>query len=254
MAAQQCLRCGTPYLPGDSVCFTCGAPIGEGKSTTQPVAVPKVRPPTPSHPAGMAISAAAPAVRPTATGRQPAVPAPRRRRIWPLALVGVVLAALLAAGLGMVVRASLAGPPIAHLTLYRDSVHHFSFQRPALWSVTTESDGVLLSDSADPSAVASTLRVSVALPAAGEDAATHARTLASQLGLGSAATRQFAGATWEQRIGQVTGTDGAVRQVFVLVTLYDGQLYTIQCASPITSFDATNSLVYQPLLASFAFN
>jgi hypothetical protein len=77
--------------------------------------------------------------------------------------------------------------------------------------------------------------------------------LASQQGLNAAPTTQLAGATWEQRAGQATGRDGVVRATTIYVTLRGGQVYVITLSSPLATFSSTNTLVYQPLLASFQF-
>lgn len=41
-AGGRCLRCGTPYEPDDTVCYHCGAPIGETEGDTAPVKVVRV--------------------------------------------------------------------------------------------------------------------------------------------------------------------------------------------------------------------
>ncbi|MBF6592303.1 MAG: hypothetical protein IVW57_17460, partial [Ktedonobacterales bacterium] len=135
--------------------------------------------------------------------------------------------------------------------LYTDSAHRFRFVRPALWTLTPEADGALLTDSNG----ASTIRVTVAPSAAGETAQTRAAALVTAtpaLAI-TPPERQIADQSWVQLTGQVTGTDGAVRKVADYVTLRGGQVYLIECVSPIASYDATNNLVFQPLFASFAF-
>ena len=270
MAAQTCLRCGAPIEPDDTVCYACGAPIGDTKTPTQPVNVPRtaeraaVSPSaTASHPVASAAQEAAPhgptpsqplATRPVAAVA-PAHPDAARQATpsnrWVLLLLGAVLLAALAVGAGLVVRAVLAGPPVARTTLYRDTRFGYSFQRPALWSTTAQPDGVLLTDSDG----ASTVRISVSTPNDNQSAAAAVGAIASATpGLTAAPAAQFAGQTWEQVSGQVTGADGAVHQVVVYATLHDSQLYLVTCSSPLASFDATNNLVFQPLLSSFTFH
>src|SRR5262245_43854343 len=100
MESGNCLRCGAPYEPGDTVCYTCGAPIGETRVNTQPVRavrVPKAEPaaePAASQP----IIRAAAVVQPPSFA--PATPAPaalaphrpRRRARWLGILAGCLLA------------------------------------------------------------------------------------------------------------------------------------------------------------------
>ncbi|HLJ81916.1 MAG TPA: hypothetical protein VKT52_10550, partial [Ktedonobacterales bacterium] len=100
----------------------------------------------------------------------------------------------------------------------------------------------------------STATVTVATPNQGDTAQSRADALATSLGLTAAPPQTIGGDTWEQRTGQFTGADGAVRQAAVFVTLHDGLLYTIQVTSPVASFSSLNNLVFQPLLASFQFS
>ena len=261
MATQTCLRCGAPAAADATVCFTCGAPIGEVETPTQPVPIPRIpssaespadEPYAPAEARVGATAAVAVAPRRLSLGRG-AGGAPAARRRWPLiALVAVLLVAALG-GIGYVVYASLgslSGAPVAQKSTYHDPHHRFAFTQPALWLTSAGADGVLLTDSDGTS----TARITIAAPTAGEDAAAHADALATQRGgLSSAPARSFAGAAWEQRTGQVTGSDGAVRQVVVLVTLHSGTLYTIEFSSPVASFAGIDNLVYQPLAASFTF-
>jgi hypothetical protein len=251
MESNTCLRCGSPYEPNQTVCFTCGAPIGETRSSTQPVPAVKIpRPATEPAPelersASVPVHAAVPSV-PATPGAAP----PRGRRRWLVVALAVVLVLAVAGGLAYAVRVLTAGPPVARQSLYQDPQHRFRLQRPTLWLVTPLPDGVSLTDTDG----ASTVRVTVDLPPTpGETARAAADALAAQLGLSAAPPEQIAGQSWEQRSGQVTGTDGAVREEIVLVTLHGGQLYTIQLSSPVASYEGTNNLVFEPLLASFAF-
>jgi hypothetical protein len=182
-----------------------------------------------------------------------AQPSSRKKRRWPLVALVAVLIPLVAVGAAYVVRGVTAGPPVAHETIYRDPQHRFSFQRPALWHLIALPNGVTLTDSDNTSTITSTATITVEQPMPGEVAKAHADTLATQQTLTAAPAQQIGGDTWEQRSGQVTGADGAVREVVVFVTLHEGQLYVIQLSSPLNSFSGVNSLVYQPLLASFTF-
>lgn len=248
---ETCLRCGTPYEQGQTVCFKCGAPIGETRSSTQPVPAIKV-------PQVDEASQPAPAAEParafttSVTTAQQEAPSTKRRRRGGGWLVPLVCVLVLAAGGGAayVVRTLTAPPPLASATVYHDPQHRFSFQRPTLWLVTPAADGVTLTDSDG----ASTAQVTVDAPAPGETAQTQAKALATQLDLTAAAPQQIGGESWEQAAGQVTGADGAVRQLVVYVTLHDGELYTIELSSPVASYSGTNNLVFQPLLASFSFS
>lgn len=255
---ETCLRCGADYEPGQTVCFKCGAPIGETRASTQPVPAVKVPraeepgQPAPAH-AGTAVgAAAAQVVAAPATLAGDATPRPSRgrRRGGTVVILVCILVLVAGGGAAYVVRGLTAAPPVASTSVYHDPRHRFSFQRPTLWLVTAASDGVTMTDSSG----ASTAQVSVAAPQAGETAQSHAQALATRLGLSGAAEQQIAGQQWEQRSGQVTGTDGAVRQVTVYVTLHGGELYTIQCSSPVASYDSTNNLVFAPMLASFTFS
>lgn len=255
-AAGVCLRCGKPYDAGDTVCYSCGAPIGETQTPTQPVRAvrrpPPPEPPEPPQPPQPAppqpASAPAQTLPAVATASVPE-PAPGRGRVWPrvLLLCVVVLAAL--GGAAYAMQKLTAAPPVASSTLYQDAGHRFRFQRPTLWTLATSNAGVTLTDSDG----VSTARVLAAEPASGEVAAAHADALAKQDGLQAAPSRDFAGETWQQRAGQVAGADGVVRQEVILVAERNGTLYTIQFSSPVATFTSLDNLVFQPLLDSFAF-
>jgi hypothetical protein len=293
-----CLRCGTPYEPDDTVCYHCGAPIGESEGDTAPVRVVRVNGSTNAAPAAAdAEGQAAAAVAPPAPGGQGenagvdsaepqevdisritvgsartahpasgAAPfaAPIRRargRRFPwvaaiLVIVAVIVAAL--AGALFARQGTTTTPPVARQTLYTDPAGRFSFQRPALWSVTRTTSGVSLTDSSGSSSVVVALATpGVAGVPADMSATTYADQLARQLGgatpLAALPARTIGGAQWERREGQVTGADGAVRETLVLVTEHDGTLYAITCTSPVANFAATTNLVFDPLLGSFAF-
>ena len=268
MAERQCLRCGAPYDEGATVCFTCGASIGELETPTQPVRAPKgpfasaaaseapgAAPDAPSEasldaPVATATQSQA---RPLTVGSHypspaPAAHAPRRSR-WPLAVGLLVVVALLAGGV-FVARALLAPPPIPQTITYHDQQQRFSFAEPALWTLTPRSDGALLADSSG----ANTLTITVALDSTGQTADAVANSLAAQQGLQKVASAAIAGDQWEQRSGAVTGSDGATRVVTLYVDVHAGFLYTIQTSSPTSVATSINTLVYQPLLASFTFS
>lgn len=281
-----CLRCGTPYEPDDTVCYHCGAPIGETEGDTAPVKIVRVNKPaagnalpeateapsapqregsgvmTPPEidPARITVGSAA-ATRPAASTTASSVTASRAhrgRRAW---LFVVIVAALaLAAGGGAVyaLHSATPAPPVAQQATYTDPSGRFHFLRPALWSATPNASGVALTDSDGTSSVTVVVVTpgSAGVPA-GISAAAYADQLARQQGgatpLGPLAARQIAGVQWEQREGRVTGADGAVRETLLLVTLHAGDLYAIICTSPVASFGATQNLVFNPLLGSFVF-
>lgn len=251
----KCLRCGAPHEPDATVCLTCGAPIGETRSSTQPVRAVKV----PRDEPAPATSEAAPEADPSrvrtlagpAIASRPAAIAPSARRGPSARMIAIVFVVVLALAGGAIYAARVltAGPPVSHQSVYHDPLTRFSFTRPTLWQVTATPDGALLTDSDG----ASTAKISVSAQTNGQDAAAYADSLAQPLGLTAGPPQTIAGEQWEQRSGQVTGTDGAVRQMVVLVTLHSGQLYTIEFSSPTASYSGVNNLVYQPLLASFQF-
>lgn len=256
-----CLRCGAPYEPGQTVCFKCGAPIGETRASTQPVPAVKVpRATEPSQPAATPAAGAPGLPVAMQTTSSPAAHAQReprreskRRRGGFIVLLVCVLVLAAGGGAAYAVRTLNAPASVSSITVYADPQQRFSFHRPTLWLVTPSPDGVLMTDSDG----ASTAKVTVTTPAANETAQIHAQSLAAQLGLSDATPQvpqQIAGQQWEQRSGQVTGSDGAVRQMVVYVTLHSGLLYTIQLSSPVASYSSTNNLVFQPLLASFSFS
>lgn len=279
-----CLRCGAALDPDDTVCFTCGAPAGETKTPTQPVPLPKaVRERTKGLPAiqsggataGTALSGASgegdgsagtslpslsrplpPLSAPFTMSDSPARTSSTSAR-WLVTVLAVLLIAAVGVAGGIVLRASVAGPPVPRTVLYHDPAGHFQVQQPALWVARSQPNGVIFADSADVSAVTSTIQVSVtsqAAQAVGATASSQADALGTSLGLTTitSTTKDFAGHTWEQRQGPVVGSDGASREAMIEVTLAQGEVYIITCESPVTSFNGTNSLVFQPFLASFA--
>ena len=293
-AGGTCLRCGAPYEPDDTVCYKCGAPIGETEGDTAPVKIVRTNRRTSAGdaPAGAEHTPYAPMDAPllergegpgvttppevdptritvgsSATMRSAAgevglaTPvAPRRgrrgRQVW---LVVVMAAALVIAAAGGALYARYHGttsaPPMAQQATYSDPAGRFHFVRPALWSAEPTADGVSLTDSGGTSSVT----VAVVAPGTGGiTAAAYADQLARQQGgatpLGPLPPRAIAGTTWQQRQGQVTGSDGAVRETLLLVTQHGGDLYAITCTSPVASFGATQNLVFNPLLGSFTFD
>lgn len=262
--AGTCLRCGAPYGPDDTVCYTCGAPIGETRANTQPVKAMR-----PTQRPAKAAETAAPAPEPAAArlttpprltvGAGPVVspappsrPAPKQRgKLWGVGVVALCLVLVAAVGGAVaVLRQITAAPPVAHQTTYADPQGRFALTRPALWKVAQTPTGVTLSDSTSVSTASVTLQDA----APGVTAQTVADTRASAQGLTAAPSRSFAGETWAVRSGQVTGQDGVLREDVLLVTVHSGTVYALEFVCPIASYDATNRLVYQPLLDSFRFN
>lgn len=245
MEAEECLRCGTPYQPGQTVCFTCGAPIGETRTSTHPV--PAVRIPRAEEPEHAEASAVATGIAEPPADR---LPAPRASRKLPLLPVIIAVAlALVFGGAAYALWTLTASPPVPKSVTYRDPQHRFQFERPALWTATTGSNGVHLTDSGGTN----TADITLSAATSGDTAAQAADTLAKQLGLAQSSVKQFAGVDWEERDGQVTGSDGAVRQVDIYVTIHNGEVYTIAFSSPLASYTSINNLVFQPLLSSFSF-
>lgn len=260
MAEHVCLRCGAPYDEGATVCFTCGASIGELETPTQPVRAPQRPAPAepaareqPAAPATAVAASPSPASRPLTVGgasyRAPVAPAPRHIN-WPLVIVTLVVIAGLATGGVIAARALLAGKPVSTTTVYHDPQRRFSFAEPTLWTVTTNAQGALLTDSSG----ANTITISVTAAQSGQAAGLVADTLAQQQGLHSAPDASIGGDQWQQRTGSVTGQDGATRIVTLYVDVRGGALYTIETSSPTSVADSMASLVYQPLLASFRFS
>jgi hypothetical protein len=251
-ATVTCTRCGATYPQGAVVCFACGAPIGETSTPTQPIArVWAVPPPRPAPPAEAAIASASRRPARQRRARTPRTPAERRGRAWRVVggLLATVLIVLACTGSALGIRALLAAPPVPKQTLYQDPQHRFSFERPTLWVIKSAPDGVLVSDSSGTSS----LRVAVTPAGDGDTAPSYADMLASQQGLAAAPAAQFASVTWEQRSGQATGRDGVVRAATIYVTLRGGQVYIITLSCPLATFESTNTLIFQPLLASFQF-
>lgn len=260
--AGTCLRCGASYETGATVCLTCGAPIGETQTPTQPVRalnVPRVtNGPAPANqtaqasaasPAPVTVATASPHSGTIAPPSTPAASGKRRFGAVSVAIVSVLLLVVLG-GVAYTVRALTAAPPVANQTIYRDPQHHFHFQRPTLWIVTPTASGVTLSDSDG----ASTAKIDLPSLPSPATAKAYADQLATQSNLTATLPQQIAGEMWEQRLGQVTGADGAVREVVIFVTVHNTQLYVIQFTCPVATYDSINNLVYQPLLASFAFD
>ena len=249
-----CLRCGKPYEPEDTVCYSCGAPIGETKTPTQPIRSMRTPSPPASRPETIPPSPAAEVSKSRPIRVSAALPrkgTTRRgnKRLW--LAIGLILLVLLAAGGGLyLVRGLTAPPALTSQTTYQDPQHRFTFQQPTLWTAVPMANGVQLSDS-DGS---STVGIAVQESSASETASSYADAQAAQMGLSAAPPEQIGGVLWEQRAGRVTDpTDGAVHQVVLFVTVHDALLYSITFACPIASYTQINTIVYQPLLASFRF-
>ena len=249
MEGGTCLRCGQPYEPEDTVCYSCGAPIGETKTPTQPIRTMR----TPAATAPSPPVAPAPRAPRVATAPSSAKETGHRKRssmrIW-LGLGIALLVLVVAGGSFYLVRGLTAGPPVSSQTTYQDPEHRFTFRQPTLWSALATADGVQLADS-DGS---STVVIAVLAMSTPETANDYASQEATAMGLYVAPSQQIGGVTWDQRSGLVTDlTDGAVHKVVLFVTIHDGLVYTITCTSPIASYTQVNTLVYQPLLATFRF-
>jgi hypothetical protein len=100
---------------------------------------------------------------------------------------------------------------------------------------------------------ASSVHVTVRAQTGGETAKTAANAIAAARNLKAADPVSFANTSWEQRVGQLTGRDGAVRQVTVDVTIHGGNVYIVELASPLATYSSVDTLVFQPTLASFQF-
>ncbi|HEV8190010.1 MAG TPA: hypothetical protein VGP82_00770, partial [Ktedonobacterales bacterium] len=112
MASQTCLRCGALCDEDATVCYTCGAPLGEVKSPTQPVPIPKLPQhlqdqdqdvdPAPQSTPPLATSTSAIATlkkpKPETTGAE-------RKRRWPVFVLLAMLVLALLGGGGYVLRA-----------------------------------------------------------------------------------------------------------------------------------------------------
>ena len=251
-----CLRCGAVYEAGAVVCFKCGAPIGEISTPTQPITRQLATPPPPEpapaakaeEPSRKKKAARARPVKPPKPPRPPEVARSRRRRLLRITLFAALAIVVIGAGVWGV-RALTAGPPVPHQVVYQDPAHRFRLSRPGLWLATPETDGVLLADSSGASSVHVTVRPQVG----GETAKAAANAIATQRTLTAAEEVTIADTAWEQRVGQLTGRDGAVRQVTVDVTVHGGYVYVIELASPLATYSSVDTLVFQPALASFQF-
>ncbi len=275
MTERHCLRCGAPYDEGATVCFTCGASIGELETPTQPVRAPR-RPAPPAAPTAAPTAKEAPqgqdarvaTVAPRATeapapgparpltvgssyrAQAPVAPLrPAHGPRWPAVVALLVIVAALGVGGFFVARGLLAPKPVPTTTVYHDAQGRFSFAKPALWTVTPRANGALVADSTG----ANTITFTVATAQAGQSARAIADTLAAPLGLVNMPTVVIAGDQWEERTGQIIGQDGATRFVTLYVDIHASTLYTIQTSSPTDVSSSMNTLVYQPLLSSFSF-
>jgi hypothetical protein len=242
-----CPRCGASYLKGVTICYFCGAPLGEAEQPTQPVNVPiHLRARVTAFP-GMAAGATAQPASST-----PDKPSRERGRAlvrpFTVALLALSIVALIA---GIVVlHYRLIPPGVPALRIYRDPAHRFHVAQPALWDAHPDDSGVVFSDSAG----ISTVQIKVMPAAPDEDAEQAADIIAKASGFSYDSPVLQAGATWQRRSGQITEADGTQREVVVLVALHGEQLYLIECSSPASSFETIDGLVLQPLLRSFAFD
>lgn len=269
-----CEQCGAPYLEGGTICYVCGAPLGEDERPTHPVRVPvhlrarvtqvlpaiRSSPPSAASREEAAAGAPLPRLLPVAQRRREGGTVADRWRfalgqslhIQPVqvALLALSLAAFLAGIVVLYYR--LIPPAVPTQAIYRDPSHRFHFARPALWQATPTIDGVRLADSTGTSTVLITISHTTPIP--GDDVSSYADSLSESLGIEQAAPVVAAGVVWETSVGEVTDVGGATHSIAAYVTLQRGLLYIVECSSPAGSFDATNTLVFQPLLRSFAFD
>src|SRR5215469_3086847 len=191
MEAGICLRCGKPYEPEDTGCYSSGARIGETKTPTQPIrsmraptvaaSQPETVPPLPAESKSRPLRTSVAVARKGTTRNG-------KKRIW-LAL-GITLLVLVAAGGGLyAVRGLTAPPPVTSQTTYQDPQHRFTFRQPTLWTAVTTATGVQLSDSDGSSTVA----IAVQESSTPETATSYADAQAAQLGLTPAPLQQISG-------------------------------------------------------------
>ncbi|HEV7127908.1 MAG TPA: zinc ribbon domain-containing protein, partial [Ktedonobacterales bacterium] len=256
-AVARCPACGYPLEPAATICFECGAPIGDDAVDTGPLAIPDYlkAPITIELPvvawterAGSARVLTAP---PEPANEPPKARHPRRVTRRDVTAAGInllVTLLLLGGGIEFLVQFRVAPPAVSAQSIYRDPAHRFHFAHPTLWQVVPIEQGVQLVD-ADGT---NTLML-VASPDWGLSASAQADALATLNTLGALPPVQVAGASWEQRAGRVRDTRGVLREIVVLVTVHDATLYTIEYASPDSSFSNLTLLVYQPVLQSFTF-
>src|SRR6185369_15560899 len=137
MASQTCLRWVALCDEDATVCYACGAPLGEVKSPTQPVPIPKLPKhlqdvePAPQSTPPMAASAIATLKKP-----KPEATGVEHKRRWPVFVLLAMLVLALLGGGGYLLRAVLAAPPVANTVVYRDPQQRFHFTRPNLWTLT----------------------------------------------------------------------------------------------------------------------
>jgi hypothetical protein len=250
-----CEKCGAPYLEGVTICYSCGAPIGEPEQPTQPVRLPahlRARTATvPLPPATVATQASRETISPGALAGPPNTAWWERidTRVRPLsvALLAVSLV-LLVAGV-VVLNERLIPPQVALHHVYRDPAHRFHVVQPELWQATPYAGGAVLSDATGVTQVL----INVSPAGYGETAAKRAAALRQALGLRAASDLVEGEVSWVRSIGTLQSANGAESEMLVLVSQRGDTLYIVECSSPIASFDAETRLVFLPLLQSFAF-
>ena len=251
-----CDICGAPYLAGVTICYSCGAPIGEPETPTQPVRLPvhlRARTATvPLPPATGSAPASAETIAPGAlAGRSNSAWWKRiDTRVRPLsaALLAVSLV-LLVVGL-VVLHERLIPAQVPLRNVYRDPAHRFHVVQPTLWQASPFAGGVVLSDATGVTQVL----INVSPAGYGETAAMRVAALRQALGLRAASDLVEGEVTWARSVGTLQNANGAQSEMLVLVSQRGDTLYIVECSSPIASFDAETRLVFLPLVQSFAFS
>lgn len=236
-----CEHCGAPYLEGVTICYSCGAAIGEPEQPTQPVKLPvHLRARTATVPMAPVPGVA---TAPGGAGTRQAT------RVRPLSVVLLALSLLVFAAGVVVLYYRLIPPGVPASHVYRDPAHRFHVVQPTLWQAVPYTGGVVLSDATGVTQVL----INVSPAEGGETAAMRAEALRQALGLRAAPDLLAGGITWTASTGTLKSVSGAESEMLVLVGQRGERLAIIECTAPAASFDADTRLVFVPLARSFAF-
>jgi hypothetical protein len=242
-----CEQCGAPYLAGVTICYSCGAAIGDAEDPTKPVSVPvHLRARTATVP----MSPVVPASSVSANAAPPRLPWRQRidTRVRPLSAVLLGFSLLLVVAGLLVLNQRLIPAQVPASNVYRDPTHRFHVTQPALWQAAPYAGGVVFSDATGVTQVL----INVAPDPYGETAPVRAEALRQALGLSAASDVVASSLTWSKAVGTVTSASGAESEMLVLVSQRGDSLYIVECTSPAASFDANMRLVFLPLVHSLA--
>lgn len=234
--------------------------ISEQPTSVHPVPLLPTVPPTPALysvpptpiPASVPVSSQ-PSVEVGPSSLSPLLsPRNARRGPAPLVLLGVVILALIIAGVAWVTIAQPFNVPAVTRPLqdYRDTHVGVALSYPSDWTITHTASSVLFSDSSQTAQT--TIAMLAASDAPNGNIATYLQQQAAKLNMSGAKTItqvSFAGTTWQKIQGSVQ-KNGVNDTETLFATVHNNHLYVLTQSAPQTVYADEETLIFSKMRAS----